>query len=112
MNLRARALDEIEAAHASVGGTGPGRRYATQQSNQAYAMLLASQFQGFCRDLHTESVDQVMALPEYNPSPYYCARTPLALSLQWTGTIVRRGDADPPTISDRFIALAAETRLT
>jgi hypothetical protein len=52
-------LDEIEAAHQSVGGTGPGRRYATQQINQAYAVLLASQFQGFCRDLHTEAVDHL-----------------------------------------------------
>jgi hypothetical protein len=54
---RATALDEIEGAHQSIGGTGPGRRYATQQINQAYAVLLASQFQGFCRDLHTECVD-------------------------------------------------------
>jgi hypothetical protein len=61
MTARARALDEIEAAHASVGGTGPGRRYATQQINQAYAVLLASQFQGYCRDLHTESVAHLMA---------------------------------------------------
>lgn len=49
-------LDELEAAHASVGGTGRGRRYATQQINRAYAVLLASQFQGFCRDLHTECI--------------------------------------------------------
>src|SRR5262249_54578431 len=61
MTTRARALDEIEAAHASVGGTGRGRRYATQQINQAYAVLVASQFQGFCRDLHTESVARLMA---------------------------------------------------
>ena len=53
----ARALDEIEAAHAAVGGTGPGRRYATRQINQAYTVLLSSQFQRFCRDLHTEAVD-------------------------------------------------------
>jgi hypothetical protein len=53
---RARALDEMANAHASIGGTGPGRRYATQQVNQAYAVLVASQFQGFCRDLHTECV--------------------------------------------------------
>ena len=33
---RASALGEIEQAHRSVGGTGPGRRYATQQINQAY----------------------------------------------------------------------------
>jgi len=43
---RAVDLDEIENAHRLVGGTGPGRRTATQQINQAYAMLLASQFQG------------------------------------------------------------------
>ncbi len=61
MTTRAEALDEIEAAHASVSGTGRGRRYATQQINQAYAVLVASQFQGFCRDLHTESIAHLMA---------------------------------------------------
>jgi hypothetical protein len=58
---RSASLDEIENAHASVGGTGPGRRYATQQINQAYAVLLASQFQGFCRDLHTECAEHLIA---------------------------------------------------
>lgn len=53
---RSSALDEIENAHASVGGNARGRRYATQQINHAYAVLLSSQFQGFCRDLHSESV--------------------------------------------------------
>lgn len=33
---------------------------ATQQINQAYAMLLSSQFQGFCRDLHSECVDHLV----------------------------------------------------
>ena len=56
---RRAALDQIAAAHAAVGGAGPGRRYATQQINQAYAMLLSSQFQGFCRDLHSEAVDHI-----------------------------------------------------
>jgi hypothetical protein len=58
---RAAALDEIEHAHRSVGGTGPGRRYLTQQINQAYAVLLSSQFQGFCRDLHTDCADHLLA---------------------------------------------------
>src|SRR5437588_9385019 len=53
-------LDELEAAHTSVGGTGPGRRYATQQINRAYAVLLAAHFQGFCRDLHTECVEHLL----------------------------------------------------
>lgn len=57
----AAALDEVEAAHAAVGGTGPGRRYATQQVNHAYAVLLVAQFQKFCRDLHNECVDALLA---------------------------------------------------
>lgn len=67
LSKRATALNEIEAAHRSVGGAGPGRRYATQQINQAYAVLVASQFQGFCRDLHTESIARLMAFT--NPPP-------------------------------------------
>ncbi len=58
---RAAALDEIEHAHRSVGGTVPGRRYLTQQINQAYAVLLSSQFQGFCRDLHSDCVNHLLA---------------------------------------------------
>jgi hypothetical protein len=53
-------LDQIAAAPAAVGGTGRGRRYATQQLNHAYIVLLASQFQGFCRDLHSEAVDHLV----------------------------------------------------
>ncbi len=60
LTARATALDEIESAHQSVGGTGPGRRYATQQINQAYAVLLSSQLQGFCRDLHSECIDHLV----------------------------------------------------
>ena len=58
---RALALDEIEAAHVGLGGTKRGRRYATQQINRAYALLLSSEFQGFCRDLYSECVDHVIA---------------------------------------------------
>jgi hypothetical protein len=57
--VRARDLDQIADAHRQVGGTGRGRRYATEQINHAYAMLLSSQFQGFCRDLHSEAVDHI-----------------------------------------------------
>ena len=54
---RTAALREVQDAHVSIGGAGRGRRYATQQINHAYVMLLSGQFQGFCRDLHTECVD-------------------------------------------------------
>lgn len=59
--LRAAELDEIERAHRAVGGTGRGRRYATLQVNHAYTVLLSSQFQGFCRDLHDECVAFLVA---------------------------------------------------
>jgi len=57
LTQRTAKLDEIEAAHQAVGGRERGRRYATQQINQAYVVMLSSQFQGFCRDLHSECVD-------------------------------------------------------
>lgn len=57
---RSNQLDELLSAHSAIGGSGRGRRYATQQVNQAYAMMLSSQFQGFCRDLHSESVDHLV----------------------------------------------------
>src|SRR5438105_8871493 len=59
--MRVAVLEEIEAAHANVGGTERGRRYATQQINRDYAVLLSSEFQGFCRDLYSECMDHVVA---------------------------------------------------
>jgi hypothetical protein len=54
---RASTLDDLEQAHRAVRGSGPGARAATQQMNQAYAVMLSGQFQGFCRDLHSECAD-------------------------------------------------------
>ena len=59
---RADALNEIENAHVMIGGTERGRRYATQQVNYSYATLLSSHFQGFCRDLHTECLERIVAI--------------------------------------------------
>lgn len=59
-NERLPALDELESAHKAVGGAGRGRRYATQQINQAYTVLLSSQFQGFCRELYAEAADHLV----------------------------------------------------
>src|SRR5260370_13092781 len=54
---RAATLADIENAHRSVRGSGPGARAPAQQINQAYAVLLSAQFQGFCRHLHSERAD-------------------------------------------------------
>ena len=63
---RAVALGDVESAHRSVRGSGPGARAAIQQINQAYALLLAAQFQGFCRDLHSKCAD-LFVLPVTDP---------------------------------------------
>jgi len=60
--VRIPALDEIEDAHQSVGGSERGRRYATQQINYAYVAILSSQFQAFCRDLYSESIDYLVTV--------------------------------------------------
>lgn len=55
-----QALDEIESARTSVRGASRGGRYATQQINRAYVVLLSSEFQGFCRDIHSEVIDHLV----------------------------------------------------
>src|SRR3954470_8606431 len=60
-----KVLDELEAAHAVVGGARRARTFARQQINQAYVVLLASQFQRFCRDLHSDSLDALASHPPF-----------------------------------------------
>jgi hypothetical protein len=93
---RAAALDEIEHAHRSVGGTGRGRRYLTQQINQAYAVLLASQFQGFCRQLHADCVERLL-VPVASPVLLATYRDNLLL-----GRRLNTGNANPDSIESDF----------
>jgi hypothetical protein len=99
---RALGLDQIENAHASVGGTERGRRYATDQINQAYAVLLASQFQGFCRDLHSESVDYLVDILE-PPSLRPIVRAELTRERK-----LDKGNATPGNLGDDFGRLGIE----
>src|SRR6266566_2436691 len=92
---RAAELDEIAGAHAAVGGTSPGRRYATQQINRSYAMLLASHFQGYCRDLHSECVAHlVTVLPPL--------LRPILRGELTRGRSLDRGNAQPGSIGSDF----------
>jgi hypothetical protein len=92
---RSRALDQISSAHARVGGTSRGRRYATEQINHAYAMLLSSQFQGFCRDLHSECADFAVG---FVPAPY----REILRSLLVDGRKIDRGNPNPGNIGSDF----------
>ena len=52
-------MNNMLGVHKAVGGTGPGRRYATAQVNNAYVVLLSSEFQKYCRDLHSQAADHI-----------------------------------------------------
>jgi hypothetical protein len=99
---RARDLDDIEAAHRGIGGTARGRRFATDQINHAYAVLLASQFQGFCRDLHSECVNLlVQAVTPALLQP--------ALRLEFCfNRMLDRGNANPGAIGSDFSRLGVD----
>lgn len=58
-------LAELEAVHANLSGTGPGRRWGTTQLNRSLFVALVAQFQSFSRDLHDESV--LVYVREANP---------------------------------------------
>jgi hypothetical protein len=91
-----RALDEIEAAHGAVRRLRRGRRYAAQQISQAYVVLLASQFQRFCRELHAQCVEHVSA----STSP---ADVGVVLRAQLTeGRKLDSGNPNPGNIGSDF----------
>jgi len=97
-----RALNEIEVAHRGLRGGARGRRYATLQINHAYAVLLASQFQGFCRDLHSEAVDAIAS----GTTPGAVAR--VLLLLMSRGRKLDAGNANPGSIGADFARLGME----
>jgi hypothetical protein len=99
LSVRGGRLDEIERAHRGLGGTGPGRRYTTQQINQAYAVLLSAQFQAFCRDLHTESV-QALVPGVAVPGFHLALRTEL-----FSNRKLDRGNPNPGNIGADFSRL-------
>jgi hypothetical protein len=96
VGVRAAALDDLEAAHRALRGTRPGVRTATQQVNQAYALLLAAHFLAFCRDLHTECVDALV------PSLAFPAGHALVRRLLLLDRKLDRGNPNPGNIGADF----------
>jgi hypothetical protein len=102
---RSVQLDELDAAHGAVGGAGPGRRYATRQLNHAYTVVLAAQFQGFCRDLHSESADMVAgAIGSLSPAGMVnsSAVADLVSTALTKSRQLDRGNANPGSIGADF----------
>ena len=93
---RQRQLDDVERAHAALASTGRGRNYGTEQVNRAYAVLLASQFQGFCRGLHSEAADVVANAT----APALLG--PVMRERLLAGRQLDRGNAQPSSIGSDF----------
>ena len=69
-------LDELERVHADARGTGPGRRWGTEQLNRSLFVVLVAQFQTYCRNLHDEAIDAHVSVA--NPRQSDLLRTLLA----------------------------------
>lgn len=93
---RSAALDELETARQAVTrAVHRGRRYATQQIIQSAAVMLSSQFQGFCRELHDEALDHlVRSLP--------AAAQAVVLRRFTEGRSLDRGNPNPGNLGADF----------
>jgi len=95
-----RRLDRLRAAH-EVYGSGPGRRWETEELNHALVLRLASEFQGFARDLHEEALKAlVAAVAPDAPSLQILLRLPYAAARR-----LDRGNADPGVLGNDFVLL-------
>lgn len=99
--LRAASLEQVEIGHTAIGGTGRGARYARQQLNRSYCVLLAAEFQGFCRDLHDEAIT---AMVSPLPQPYQV----IVFREFARGRQLDRGNANPSNLGTDFTRLGFE----
>ncbi|HVS36250.1 MAG TPA: hypothetical protein VMS17_11835 [Gemmataceae bacterium] len=60
-NDRRARLAEMDAHCAAAAALAPPRPLLAEEGLRAYAMLLSGHFQGFCRDLYTESSQIIVA---------------------------------------------------
>ncbi len=98
---RTSRFDELEAVHRNIAGATPGRKWLTEQLDRAYVVALASQFQGFARDLHSEA------------SSLVAQRAPVSVAglVESALTLNRyldRGNATPGNLGSDFLRLGID----
>jgi hypothetical protein len=95
---RRKHLDDLLDAHKLVGGPAPGRRWRTAALNDALILRLASEFQGFARDLHDQASDVFAAsIAPSSPTVQRVVRNRLV-----EGRELERGNAHPGSIGRDF----------
>lgn len=97
---RAARLNQFEAAHHGLNAN-RGRRYATLQINHAYAVILSSQFQGYCRDLHSECVRNLSSKIEIVGVPPLALRDVLEAEFLF-GRKLDQGNPNPSNLGSDF----------
>jgi HEPN superfamily RiboL-PSP-like protein len=56
---RLARIDDLFAVHRAINGRGPRSGYVRAQIARACILMLAAEWQGFCRDLHDEAADMI-----------------------------------------------------
>ncbi|MEV0773648.1 hypothetical protein, partial [Nocardia salmonicida] len=101
---RAAALDSMVAVHGKVVEGKVGRQYATGHLNRALFVVLASEFQGYCRDLHEEAAWVMTDGLEPVGDP----RIPILRSSLVRGRKLDGGNAQPSSIGSDFSSLGMD----
>jgi hypothetical protein len=97
-NDRTAWLDRLEAAHTLLDRAGPGARKLTEELNHALVLRLATEFQGFARDLHDEATSALVAsLASSDPPRQKRLRVPYEHARR-----MDRGNADPEALRRDF----------
>jgi hypothetical protein len=81
--------------HATLTGSGPGRRWGTTQLNRSLFLALAAQFQNYCRNLHDEAA--VVHVTATNP-----LQGPMLKVLLTQGRKLDTGNARKSTLGADF----------
>lgn len=77
LTTRLRDVDQLMAAHETVGGLEPGRRYDVEGLNRAAVLMLSAHFEGYVEDVMREALTALhvridptpLVGPFHNPWP-------------------------------------------
>lgn len=97
---RGKALDNLESAHEKVKTGTPGRQWLTESINHSLITRLATELQGFARDLHDEAID-VFVTDVTVPDPDIRRVVKARMA---TGRQLDRGNANPGNLGTDFFA--------
>jgi hypothetical protein len=101
---RAAVLDNLVAIHTKITGGQRGRQTATEHLNLALLVRLASEFQGFSRDLHDNATVRLVA----GLSGEDKARVRIFSAALVRERKLDRGNASPGNLGNDFSILGIE----